>query len=208
MASIDSYKIITKPVGSDMLIGTDMEQETKPVKNFTAQSLIDLIDDGWANYTATWTNEQLLALNTVGGSANPADWPELLPLPPAGKTNIINPKSCYVTIYNTDLNNILTSPSASLFGTNMGLYYDAAYAQQSSFPYFTTNPLASQLYFSFATVLSYNSAIPKVVVSIPYYDGYFPIETVADCSIRVRKTFGEAISGEGYVTMTFRYKII
>ena len=65
MASIDSYKIITKPVGSDMLIGTDMQQETKPVKNFTAQSLIDLIDDGWANYTATWTNEQLLTLNAV-----------------------------------------------------------------------------------------------------------------------------------------------
>ena len=119
MASIDSYKIITKPVGSDMLIGTDMQQETKPVKNFTAQSLIDLIDDGWANYTATWTNEQLLALNAVGGSSNPADWPELLPFPPAGKTNIINPKSCYITIYNTNLNNILTSvspfPAACLF---------------------------------------------------------------------------------------------
>lgn len=207
MASIDSYKIITKPVGSDMLIGTDMQQETKPVKNFTAQSLIDLIDDGWSNYTATFTNEQLLALNAVGGSINPADWPELLPLPPAGKTNIINPKSCYVTIYNTDLNNILTSTGSAL-SNNMGLYYDAAYTQQTSFPYFTTNPLANQFFFSFNTVLSYNSAIPKVVVSIPYYDGYFPIVTVADCSIRVRKTFGEAISGEGYVTMTFRYKII
>ena len=207
MASIDSYKIITKPVGSDMLIGTDMQQETKPVKNFTAQSLIDLIDDGWANYTATWTNEQLLTLNTVGGSSNPADWPELLPLPPAGKTNIINPKSCYVTIYNTNLNNILTSVSPLPAATRVGVYYDAAYVVGGTNPYFVV-PAGGASYFEFDDVLAYNTAIPKVVVNIPYSSGFFPIKTMVDASIRVQKLFGTGISGEGYMTMTFRYKII
>ena len=63
MAIIYSYPTVI-PTANDLVLGTDVDQVDKPTKNFTVQSIIDLV---------TVTGNDLQAVLNNGNTANSKD---------------------------------------------------------------------------------------------------------------------------------------
>ena len=52
MAIIYSYPTVL-PTANDLVLGTDVDQAGKPTKNFTIQSIVDIVQQGATGLAAT-----------------------------------------------------------------------------------------------------------------------------------------------------------
>ena len=72
MAIIYSYPIVT-PTSNDLVLGTDVDAQGKPTKNFTIQSIVDIVQGGAAGLGAVLTINNS-AQNTAGANQSAIDF--------------------------------------------------------------------------------------------------------------------------------------
>ena len=72
MAIIYSYPIVT-PTSNDLLLGTDVDAQGKPTKNFTVQSIVDIVQGGAAGLGAVLTINNS-AQDTAGANQSAIDF--------------------------------------------------------------------------------------------------------------------------------------
>jgi hypothetical protein len=72
MAIIYSYPIVT-PTSNDLVLGTDVDAQGKPTKNFTIQSIVDIVQGGAAGLGAVLTINNS-AKNTAGTNQSAIDF--------------------------------------------------------------------------------------------------------------------------------------
>ena len=114
----------------DMMVGTDVVDPTKPVKNFTIQELNDFFFNGWQFEERSFVLDSSTPIYS-GISPNVNLNPHLVPNSPPGQFIVIDPRfSVWKTVH--EPNNPLIDVSGQVPYLFIGQYRDATYSVLTS----------------------------------------------------------------------------
>ncbi|QDP61280.1 MAG: hypothetical protein Unbinned1524contig1000_37 [Prokaryotic dsDNA virus sp.] len=194
MAKIESFEIVNPVEGTDIMVGTDVSEVNRPVKNFTIDSLSPLLNGEWYDFKYIMPREEIENLNNPAGGGN--DVTTFLPAKPGGMWVIDLNTWYWKTIYK--------DTPWQLTGFSFGFF----------FPYFYGTVVSGGSYFYYANAQNVNYS--KLVTNTQnalwrYNDSYDASQNntldMTNTSFGMRWAFfGEVTGGGGHWEFGFRYR--
>ena len=197
MAKIESFEIANPVEGTDIMVGTDVSQVNRPVKNFTVDSLSPLLNGEWYDFKYIMPKEEIELIN-VGLGVGVDTITTFLPAQPGGMWIIDLNTWYWKTIYK--------DTPWQMAGFPFGFFFP--------FFYGTVVGGGSYFYTADAQSVNYSKLVTNTQNALWRYNNSYPA-TQNNTFDLINKTFGirwaffgQATGGGGHWEFGFRYRFL